>query len=255
MMKVAPDSEIRLANSEAASLALDADAAPDSVRLKPKFGDESTVPLEGGAFDFPALQAPNFVTVEWMAEGSVLFTSYVNLVSRHYFSLDALKAYGNGQDDFQDMPEEDLFQARQAATEVFELNAMRSFVHQVGRTKDYGRDSLLSLDHGDVYELLTEGYMQVNGGQVIRVPGAPQPFPRFVEYLYGKDSMPAEVSAAVLTLAAYTLRPSNRPIGATGESSDAGYIHFTIAGRDGATSIPEVNAAIEQFGRGGQCVW
>ena len=67
--------------------------------------------------------------------------------------------------------------------------------------------------------------------------------------------MPAEVSRAVLELAAFMLRPSNRPVGATGESSDAGYIHFTTAGRDGATSIPEVNAAIEQFGWGRRCVW
>ena len=67
--------------------------------------------------------------------------------------------------------------------------------------------------------------------------------------------MPEAVSRAVLELAAYMLRPSNRPIGATGESTDAGYIHFTTAGRDGATAIPEVNAAIQQFGAGERFLW
>ena len=88
-----------------------------------------------------------------------------------------------------------------------------------------------------------------------RNPNLTGPFPKWVEYTYGAEEMPAEVSRAVLELAAYTLRPSNRPIGATGESTDAGYIHFTTAGRDGATAIPEVNAAIETFGAGGRLLW
>lgn len=111
------------------------------------------------------------------------------------------------------------------------------------------------LAHNDVCELLTDGYRLVSDCQVERDGSASRPFPVWVEYLYGRDRMPAQVSRAVLELAAYMLRPTNRPIGATGESTDAGYIHFTTAGRDGATDIPEVNAAIEQFGRGVRYVW
>lgn len=255
-----PDTTVCVANAETVSLGLDADRPMTAVRLLPRFGAVREIPLDSdGTFEFPVFPPPESVRIDWLdasGSGKAVFTSYATVVSRHYFSIKSLETYGHDQDDFDKLPEDELWAARQAATEVFEESARRSFVHRIGRTKDYGRDSLLQLWHGDAYELLTEGYVQVSGSQLERIANCcGEPFPRWVEYLYGADVMPAEVSRAVLELAAYTLRPSNRPVGATGESSEAGYIHFITAGRDGATAIPEVNAAIEQFGRGERFVW
>lgn len=255
-MKIAPDTTIRVANSEAVSLELDVTAELGEVRLLPKFGEATVLPLDGNAFDWPILSAiPNAVTVEWRASGSTdaAFKNRVEVVEAHYFPLDRLKAYGDGRDDFGDLDDEVLWAARQAATDVFEEAAHRCFVARLGRVKDYGRDGLLAADH-DLREIITDGYAQESDSQLRRA-GACGPFPKWVEYVYGADVMPAAVSGAVLELAAYTLRPSNRPIGATGESTDAGYIHFTTAGRDGATAIPEVNAAIEMFGAGERFLW
>ena len=250
-MLTAPETTTRIANSETVSIALDVDCPLSEVRLVPRFGGEQVLALSDGAFTFPYVEAPDTVKLEWLDSNSEkLFTSYAEVVSRHYFKLDELSGYGDGQDDFDQLPDKVLYQARQAATEVFEENAHRAFVHRIGRTKDYGRERLLWLRHNDVYELLTDGYMLVSDCQVEPDGTVSQPFPVWVEYLYGADQMPAQVSRAVLELAAYMLRPTNRPIGATGESTDAGYIHFTTAGKDGATDIPEVNAAIAQFGRG-----
>ena len=255
-MKVMPNTTVCVANAEAVSLELDVDADLGEVRLLPKVGGEAVIALDGNAFDFPPLPAPNAVTVEWRASGSedAAFKSEVEVVSRHYFEISQLRGYGDGRDDFDQLPDETLWMARQAATEVFEEAAHRSFVARYGRTKDYGRGELLALDHHDVREVATEGYAQASDSYLERKRGC-GPFPRWVEYVYGAESVPAEVSRAVLELAAYTLRPSNRPIGATGESTDAGYIHFTTAGRDGATAIPEVNAAIAMFGAGVRFVW
>ena len=254
-MKVMPDTIIRVANAEAVSLELGVDAELGEVRLLPKFGEESVLPLDGNAFDWPILAAPNTVTVEWRAPGSdeAAFRNTVEVVSRHYFALDQLRSYGDGRDDFDRLPEETLWAARQAATDVFEEAAHRSFVARVGRVRDYGLEGFLPADH-DVREVLTDGYYQASDAYLVRRRPC-GPYPRLVEYVYGADYMPAEVSRAVLELAAYTLRPSNRPIGATGESTDAGYIHFTTAGRDGATAIPEVNAAIAMFGAGERFLW
>lgn len=254
-MKVMPDTTIRVANAEAASLELGVDAELGEVRLLPRFGDETVLTLDGNAFDWPMLTSPNEVTVEWRAPGSeeAAYTTTVEVVSRHYFTIDQLRGYGDGRDDFDALPEETLWAARQAATDVFEEAAHRSFVLRIGRTKDYGRDGLLAVEH-DVREVLTEGYREASDAQLARTAPGGQ-FPKWVEYVYGAGSVPAEVSRAVLELAAYTLRPSNRPIGATGESTDAGYIHFTTAGRDGATAIPEVNAAIAMFGAGERFLW
>lgn len=255
-MLTAPETTTRVANSEKVALSLDVDTSLSEVRLVPRFGGERVFSLDDGAFEFPHMEAPDSVKLEWLdGDGNKLFTSYVEVVSRHYFKLDDLKGYGDGQDDFDQLADETLYQARQAATEVFEENAHRAFVHRIGRTKDYGNARLLYLRHNDVYELLTEGYRLASDCQVEPDGTVAQPFPVWIEYLYGCDQMPAQVSRAVLELAAYMLRPTNRPIGATGESTDAGYIHFTTAGRDGATDIPEVNAAIQQFGREVRYVW
>ena len=254
-MKIAPYTTIRVANSEAVSLELDVDTELGSVRLRPMFGEAVTIALTGSAFDWPILTAPNTVTVEWFASGSedAAFKNDVEVVSRHYFTLDELKAFEGGRDDFDQLSDETLWTARQAATDVFEEAAHRSFVERLGRVKDYGRDGLIAAAH-DLREIITDGYVQ-ESDSYLRRAGACGPFPKWVEYTYGADSVPSAVSGAVLDLAAYTLRPSNRPIGATGESTDAGYIHFTTAGRDGATAIPEVNAAIQQFGAGERFVW
>lgn len=252
-MLVAPDSTTRVAASEAITLKLEADASIDSATLRPRFGGEQGLPVEDNAIELPVMKAPDLLRVDWKVGGETMFCTYCEVVSRHYFTLDALKGYGEGQDDFDKLSEEELFQARQAATEVIERNALRSFVTRIGRTKDYGRGSYLQLDHNDVRELLTEGYRLESDCQATRT--ACHPFPCWVEYLYGYGEVPAQVSRAALELAAYMLRPSNRPIGATGESTDAGFIRFTTAGQDGATDIPEVNAAIEQFGRGANLLW
>ena len=256
-MKVAPYTTIRVANTEAVSLELDVTADLGTVRLLPRFGDPAVIPLSGNAFDWPTTEiaAPNAVIVEWRAPGSedAAFTNRVEVVECHYFPLASLKGYGHGRDDFDELPDETLWAARQAATDVFEEAAHRSFVARIGRTKDYGRDGLLAASH-DLREILTDGYAQESDSYLKRT-GACGPLPKWVEYTYGADEIPSAVSSAVLDLAAYTLRPSNRPIGATGESTDAGYIHFTTAGRDGATAIPEVNAAIQMFGAGERFAW
>ena len=254
-VKIAPYTSIRIANSEAVSLELDVTADLGEVRLLPRFGDSIVIPLDDNEFDWPTLAAPNAVIVEWRASGSqdAAYRNSVEVVDLNYFPLDALKSYGDGRDDFGELPDETLWTARQAATDVFEEASHRSFTARIGRCKDYGRDGLIAASH-DLREILTEGYAQ-ESDSYLRRAGACGPWPKWVEYTYGAETMPDAVSSAVLELAAYMLRPSNRPIGATGESTDAGYIHFTTAGRDGATSIPEVNAIIQQFGAGERFVW
>ncbi len=254
-MLVPPDSTIRVAASEATTLHLETDLTISKAALHPLIGGEQGLPVGGNAITLPAVKAPDLIDITWFVGEQPMFSTRVEVVTRHYFSLDALRAYGDGQDDFDTMPEEALYEARQAATEVFERNARRSFVRRVGKTVDYNGfgTSCIQLDHNDVDEMLTHGYTLVSDCQAVRYKDSPHPTE--VKYVYGLGDVPAQVSRAVLELAAYMLRPSNRPIGATGESTDAGFIRFTTAGQDGFTDIPEVNAAIEQFGRGVNVLW
>lgn len=261
-MKVMPNTTTRVANAEAVSLELDVDAPLGAVRLLPRFGAGRVLPLDASSFKLPTFTPPDVVKIEWLETASsdeAAFVSTVEIVSRHYFPLDELRHYGDGQDDFDDAekyPELRLIEVRQAAEETFEKAANRSFVKRIGCTTDYGRDYFITLSHCDVSELLSDGYRLVSDCQIERdVNFFGRPFPRHIEYVYGLDRIPSKVSEAVLTLAAYYLRPNNTADRATGESSEAGYIHFTLAGINGATSLPEVNATADQFGRKGAMVW
>lgn len=69
-----------------------------------------------------------------------------------------------------------------------------------------------------------------------------------VHYTHGEDSPPEPVRAAVITLAADGMLPNSTPSRATAVTTELGTYRVTVAGRDGATGIPEVDAVIADFG-------
>lgn len=244
--RLAPGDSVAIADPHVSS-------SSSGARLSLRLGGERALSLEGGEATIPNVETPNEGVIEFLDEKDMVIRSLdVEIVAGHYFALDELRKYGDGRDEFDSMADEELFMARQAATETFEVAAGRSFVRRIGSTARY-RAGFAELVHVDVERMLTDGADLVSDCQCIVTDARPGLGP--IEYVYGLGHVPVPVSHAVLELAAYTLRPTNRPIGATGESTDAGYIHFTTAGRDGATAIPEVNAAIEQFGRAKRCLW
>jgi hypothetical protein len=70
-----------------------------------------------------------------------------------------------------------------------------------------------------------------------------------VHYAHGFAEPPAPVKRAALLLAVDYVVPSNLPARATAQSTDLGQFRLSIAGREGPTGIPEVDAVIEAFGR------
>lgn len=70
-----------------------------------------------------------------------------------------------------------------------------------------------------------------------------------VHYRHGSASPPAPVRQAAVTLAAEYLAPPLLPARATSLATDIGNFRITVAGRDGATGIPEVDAVIAEYSR------
>lgn len=68
-------------------------------------------------------------------------------------------------------------------------------------------------------------------------------------YVHGYDRVPGVVTRAALILAREYLVKSDLPARATATSIGDQLFRVTIAGRDGVTGIPDVDATIEQFGR------
>jgi hypothetical protein len=70
-----------------------------------------------------------------------------------------------------------------------------------------------------------------------------------VHYLHGLASPPSPIKRAALILAAENMAPADIPSRATAASIGDQMFRITVAGRDGVTGIPDVDAAIAQFGR------
>lgn len=239
-MLVQPYSTLRVAYTD--DLTLETEAAPDRAALLLGSGSPLEYALDDGKLKLPRIAAPDTVRINWYGGDDLLFTTFLTVVTRHYFTLAQLQALDD-TDDFSDVTEDEFWAARQAATETFERNARRSFVQQMGTTETFS-GGFVWLGHNDVTEVLTPGWELVSDCQVRGPHGHAT-----IRYRYGLTEVPVRVSEAVLRLAAYYLRPSATPERATGEATEAGFIRYTLAGRDGATGLPEVDAAIEQFGR------
>ena len=139
----------------------------------------------------PATTAPELATIEWRSGDAPLFETRVEVVSHHYFALDDLTA-SDGTDDFSGFTDEQLWQARQAATETFEENAHRAFVRRRGSTETHS-GGFVWLDHNDVREMLTPGWELLSDCTAVGPDGHAT-----IEYVWGIDDVPARVSSAVM---------------------------------------------------------
>ncbi len=249
-MEIKPYSHTVLSAEEAAALVLCAPEALPSVSCS--LPDGSVVEIDVDAdntVNLLSLGIPSKCHVHGTPQGTnaAAFDADVEIIERHYFELDELKGYGDGTDDFSDRTDDELRAKREKATEVFERAAGRSFVRRMGTTAVYAPQGFVPLEHCDVERIIAPDYRLVSDCQAEAI-GKPVEGCEIV-YIYGKRMVPEAVKEAVLALAAYYLRASATPDRATGEATEAGFLRYTIAGRDGATGIPEIDAIAEQFGR------
>jgi hypothetical protein len=70
-----------------------------------------------------------------------------------------------------------------------------------------------------------------------------------IHYTHGEPLAPGAITRAALMLAREYLLKTDIPGRATATSIGDQMFRLTIAGRDGVTGLPEVDAAIQQFGR------
>lgn len=193
---------------------------------------------EDGTFEVKGLDCPETYEVKcgWMS-------CWLEVVEAHMCSLESVL---DSEDERQSGPrsvgatEDDAFIARERATAVIESACNRSFIPVVDSEDIWG-------DAGEWVPLAWCGITEIRGdvcprsdsGVRLRRPGRTA-----VSYIHGRGPVPADVSAACARLAASYLVPSAIPDRATGESTDAGFLRFTLAGVDGETGIPEVDAVI-----------
>jgi hypothetical protein len=162
----------------------------------------------------------------------------VERVGSRYATPRDLVAYGDASnDDFGRWTEDQMWAVIQRAEETFEASTRRSFCQRalVVRTPDSDWLELPVQDAVSVSdgELVTDRQMvpPAGGGEVTVTYGAP---------------CDSQVTAAVLQLAAWYLRPRAAGENARGANVDGVYVSYQLAtGEDGSwTGLPQVDAAI-----------
>lgn len=153
-----------------------------------------------------------------------------------------------------------ILQAITYAEELFERIAMLSYVPRTTTATVYGNGtrevmlphialgavSAVSIDGTalDPTTVSTKPY-----GALVRSSGWPDGSVISVTYTHGTGEVPEPVRSAVLELVRECLLPRQVPSRATAmTTSEGNYYRYTIAGRDGYTGIPNVDAAADQFG-------
>jgi hypothetical protein len=206
------------------------------------------------------------VAQEWVTE--------VELVGDYYFEVSELRAMDRAFLDETKYPTEYLQQVRAAVEDVIEGEraANVAFVPRGRRVSVNGKDGwrdrteygidMPDFNVSQVYSLTSNGTAFTND-QIAALDiedatlwnNLPWPFGRrnvSVHYVHGYKRVPREIKRAALILAKDYLVLSPLPGRATATSIGDQMFRLTVAGRDGVTGLPEVDAAIKDLGRFGR---
>lgn len=197
----------------------------------------------------------------------------VELVGGYLFEIADLRAQDRAFTDSNKYPIEMLRQARNVVENVIEGEkaANVAFVPRGRRVRVNGGaqavNGLYGLDLPDyevrkVYSATVDG-VALTSGQCAAIVcddntiwSEDTAWPNgkrnvVVHYEHGMETVPPAITRAALLLARDYLVKSDVPARATGTSIGDQWFRITVAGRDGVTGLPEVDAAIEAEGRKG----
>lgn len=179
--------------------------------------------------------------------------------SGHYFTLAELRATADEFDNVTKYPDETLEQKRDEAEEDFEAIAHRAFVPRTATAVVRGGEAYVFLAFRDIRTLVSvtlAGVAVDTTGVVIDpILGGllhPSVWPAgilTVTYTHGLDAPNAAVKGAVLKLAKIYTKPSAIDPRATAViNTEVGGYRISVAGKDGTTGIPDVDAAAARYG-------
>lgn len=248
-MKAAADSTVELASPERLDVGFEIESATATLHD----GSELDVEADGTEVILPAVPAPASARVTASGPSGEASAFNIEFVSRHYFDIREIRE-GSDREAFADLGDDDLSRARRMAVEVFERNSGRCFIERIGATRVYACDGFVTLAHADVTELIEapEGYRLVSHCQAA---GPATGDPASFVYRYGTGNVPEKVRKAVLMLAEYYAREVAWSARTQSISTDEGFMRLSIAGQDGPTGLPEVDAVMDQFGIGRPFIW
>lgn len=221
-------------------------------------------------FTVAAESMPNLdtYTITWTAtvhSVETTWTSHVELVGGYLFEIADLRAEDRAFENVDKYPTDDLRTVRtwvedviegpRAAAVAFVPRSRRIAINGTGRTALMVPDLALrtvesvTVD-GQPWTPEQVATLTVDDGVIWATESWPEGVRNIeVHYTHGHDTPPGAITRAALMLAREYLVKSDIPGRATATSIGDQMFRLTIAGRDGVTGLPDVDAAIAQFGR------
>lgn len=232
------------------------DSAGDTVTGSPF---AATVANEQVEFDLPATAT---ATVEQLTctarlDGTPAGTAVVEVVGGFLYGLAELRTFDQTLANQANYPNDDLADMRIAVEERIEDLCARAFVPRLRIETSDPHDGMLMLGRADVRtirSLTVDGttvdvdLVDVRAGRLIHLPAGCRTGPATVVYEAGLDTCPAPVNYAAKQLAAHVgSSDSAMPSRATAQTFGDTVFRVTVAGRDGATGLPEVDVVLREW--------
>jgi hypothetical protein len=192
------------------------------------------------------------------------FDDVFELVGASIVTVADIRGYDRAFEDVTKYPDAYVSGCRDQIEEQVEQNGMCAFRPRGAREKVSGSGQrklvLRNTDIRGIYSITVDGValtadelaaLAFDGNAIYRELPWPRGFANIaVHYSYGFDRAPGPIRRAALILAKEHIVPSTTlPARATASTIGEMQYRITIAGRDGFTGIPDVDAAINQFGR------
>lgn len=203
---------------------------------------------------------------QWMNGETVVAEQYFDVASFPYFSLEEMKADLAGTKTQIIVEDAELASKREIVEDWFDDAARCSFCIRGYREKLYGTGSTgYALDKAYVQEIISltvDGKAvgpheySIRGLGILRFKIAVADGAEIViHYTHGQNKRTSELTRFAMMYCRSILGSSNIDPRATGERNEFGYLQFSVAGKNGATGIPEVDAFLSSnHGKGGQGV-
>jgi hypothetical protein len=217
------------------------------------------------ASDVPRLDLYSAVWTGSVAGQDQSWTTEFDLVGGYVVELADIRGYDRAFADLVKYPDDYVRDCRDQIEEQLEENGMCAFRPRGERETLSGNGMsdivLRNTDVRAVYSIAIDGVPLTDSelasvrflGNVLHRDMLPWPrgFANItVHYSYGFDRVPGPIRRAALILAKEHIVPSTSlPARATATTVGEMSYRITIAGRDGFTGIPDVDAAVNQFGR------
>lgn len=221
-------------------------------------------------FELPeeAVDAVDLYEVLWEADVATrarTWTTRYEVVGGHYFELADLRTFNAAiEENPSRYTAAKLREARDTASERLDKECVLAFTPRRGRVvlRGSGRRVLIlpnnairalygvSVDGVDFTDAELDLVKLLDYGIELPAGNAWDHDTEItVDYEHGLDEPDPSVVRAAKLLAIDYLLPSAIPARAKSETTDLGTISYSLAGRDGATGIPEVDAVIVKYGR------